>query len=60
VRNYKIISWVAVILWMALIFNLSAQPAEQSADLSTRITKINIEVIKKVSPNTKFNILKLT
>lgn len=51
----KTISWISVILWMILIFNLSAQPAVQSGKLSKRITNINIKAIKKVTPNTKLN-----
>jgi VanZ family protein len=54
----KFLSWAAVILWMALIFKLSSQPAVQSSKLSTGITKINIKAIEKVNPNTKFNIVK--
>ncbi len=57
-RNYKIISWIAVIIWMVLIFKLSSQPAVQSGKLSGEITNINIKAIEKVKPNTKFNIVK--
>lgn len=56
-RNYKILSWIAVILWMALIFKLSSQPAVQSGKLSGEITNINIKAMEKVKPNTKFNIV---
>ncbi|AKN31940.1 VanZ family protein [Clostridium carboxidivorans P7] len=52
----KILSWIAVILWMALIFKLSSQPAEQSGKLSTGVTEINIKAIEKVNPSAKFNI----
>jgi VanZ family protein len=54
----NIISWIAVILWMALIFKLSSQPAVQSGKQSTGIMEINIKVIEKVKPNAKFNIVK--
>ncbi|GCD13120.1 VanZ family protein [Clostridium tagluense] len=54
----KFISYIAVILWMALIFKLSSQPAAQSGKLSTGITNINIKAIEKVKPNAKFNIAK--
>lgn len=53
-----VVSWIAVILWMALIFKLSSQPAAQSGKLSTGIAEINIKVIEKVKPNAKFNIVK--
>lgn len=49
----KIISWIVVILCMALIFNLSSQPAEQSGKLSGKVTNIYIKVIEKVKPNAK-------
>lgn len=52
----KIISWIAVILWMALIFKLSSQTVVQSGKLSGEVANINIKAIEKVKPNTKFNI----
>ncbi len=51
----KILSWVAVLLWMVLIFNLSSQVAEQSNQLSTRITKVIVETVEKVAPNAEFD-----
>lgn len=39
--------WVAVFLWMVLIFNLSSQVAEQSSALSSKITEIIIEIVEK-------------
>lgn len=47
----KILSWTAVVLWMALIFNLSSQVAEQSDQLSTGLTKIIVKTIEKVAPD---------
>lgn len=57
-RNFygKIISWVLVIGWMAVIFYLSAQHAEQSADLSGGITKLINDVVEKVAPEADFHI----
>lgn len=52
----RILSWTAVILWMALIFNLSSQVAEQSRQLSTGITEFIIQTIEKINPNADFNI----
>ena len=46
----KILSWAAVILWMALIFFFSAQVAEQSDQLSTGITEKIVEAVEKVIP----------
>lgn len=45
-----ILSWVAVFLWMLIIFILSAQPAVQSSSLSRDITEIIIEFIGKWLP----------
>lgn len=55
-RIYKILSWLAVILWMVLIFCLSAQVAEQSSKLSTGVTEIIIEIIQKVVPKVEIDI----
>jgi VanZ family protein len=46
---HNILSWVAVILWMILIFFLSNQPATQSAALSTGITELIVQSIEKVT-----------
>ena len=34
----KLLIMLAVVLWMAIIFKLSAQPGEQSNLLSTKVT----------------------
>ncbi len=47
----KILPWAAAILWMALIFFLSAQVAEQSDQLSTGITEKIVAIIENVIPN---------
>ena len=48
-------SWVLVLSWMFLIFSLSAQPAEQSSQLSGGITDTVIETVEKVVPNITLN-----
>lgn len=53
---YKIFSGTAVLLWMALIFNLSSQVAEQSNQLSTGITEVIVKTVEKVAPKAEFNI----
>ena len=53
---HKFLSWRAVILWMALIFNLSSQVAEQSNELSTGITEVIVKTVEKVAPQAEFNI----
>ena len=45
-----ILSWMAVILWMLFIFYLSAQPAEQSNQLSSGITQAIIKLLGKLVP----------
>jgi VanZ family protein len=50
------LSWTAVILWMALIFYLSHQPATESNKLSTEITEIIIQTIERVAPNMEFDV----
>jgi VanZ family protein len=49
----RIIAWAAVLFWMALIFFLSSQPADQSNELSTGITEAIAKVVEKVIPGTK-------
>lgn len=51
-----IISWIAVILWMLLIFKLSSQVSEQSDKLSTGITEVIVKTVNKFTINTDFDI----
>lgn len=53
---YKIISWTAVIIWMLVIFNLSAQVAEQSNQLSTGVTEIVVKTVEKVNSKAEIDI----
>ncbi|MGV8147176.1 MAG: VanZ family protein [Alkaliphilus sp.] len=53
------ISWLAVLLWMALIFNLSSQPANQSNKLSEGVTKIIVDTVERVAPSTDFDLSRL-
>ena len=49
--NKKVVlSWVPVILWMLIIFSLSAQPATESNGLSKSVTKIIVDLIGKIIP----------
>lgn len=45
-----IISWTAVLLWMLLVFSLSAQPAVQSSGFSRNVTKVIVEIVGKIIP----------
>ncbi|WP_099190610.1 VanZ family protein [Tepidibacter mesophilus] len=53
-----ILSCIVAILWMALIFNLSSQVAQESNKLSKGVTKIVIETVEKVAPKADFDIKK--
>lgn len=56
---YKILSWIAVIIWMAVIFNLSAQVAEQSNQLSTNVTEVVVKTVETVAPKAEIDIRSL-
>ncbi|GAA0317264.1 VanZ family protein [Bacillus carboniphilus] len=49
-------SWIIVVAWMVLIFNLSAQPAHQSNKLSKGVTGTVVETIHKVNPSTEITV----
>lgn len=54
--NYKkILSYLAVILWMTLIFYLSAQPVQQSNGLSKKVAEIVVETVEIVAPKVEIN-----
>jgi VanZ family protein len=53
--NY-VFSWMLVFIWMLLIFNLSAEPSNQSNHLSTGVTEKVVELIAAVTGQTHFNI----
>jgi VanZ family protein len=55
INKKTLIYWIAVFLWMLLIFNMSSQVAEQSDELSKGITKIIIEALKNVAPGGNFD-----
>ncbi|WP_153724121.1 VanZ family protein [Heliorestis convoluta] len=46
----QIIAWTLVFFWMSLIVSLSAQPAQQSDQLSRKFTKVLVEVITPFVP----------
>ena len=48
-KSKKIVSWVAVLVWMAVIFSLSAQPAVSSNQLSKGVTEIIFEIVEKIT-----------
>lgn len=55
----KKLACVSLILWMIVIFTLSAQVQEKSHNLSTGITKVVVETIEKVVPKAEINVKKI-
>ena len=52
-KTITALSWIALLLWMALIFSLSSQPAVQSDHMSKGITEKIVEAQGKDTQNTK-------
>lgn len=52
----RLLAWAAVVAWMALIFFLSAQHSEQSANLSGGLTELLKEAIHIFAPEANPNI----
>jgi VanZ family protein len=49
-RKWKVFAaWLLVVLWMALIFRLSAQPANQSEKLSMNVTQKVVETVQMIT-----------
>ncbi len=53
---YKLLSWAAPVIWMAIIFYLSHQPSAASNELSSGLTEVIINKIKTIAPDWEFNI----
>lgn len=51
----KTLTWASVILWMALIFYLSHQPATESSELSSGISEMIFNIINKIAPTVEFD-----
>jgi len=52
----RLISWLAVVLWLVLIFVLSAQSVHKSNGLSKGIAEEMVKIIEKISPDRHINI----
>ncbi|WP_226682004.1 VanZ family protein [Sutcliffiella horikoshii] len=52
---FSVVSWGLVVGWMALIFFLSSQQGDQSADLSGGITEIVNKIVEQMAPEAEFN-----
>jgi VanZ family protein len=55
-RLSHFLAWLVAIIWMILIYRLSAQPAYQSGALSMGITESVVEVVETVAPEINLNI----
>jgi len=53
----RLLACISVILWMILIFTLSAQPAAQSNGISRKVTETIIKIVNKIIPGVDFKIL---
>ena len=42
--------WLAVLVWMGVIFSLSQQTGEQSGKLSSGVTEVIVQTVEKVVP----------
>lgn len=48
-NNSKVLTWVAVLAWMAVIFGFSHQPATVSSSMSSSITEVILDAISQFS-----------
>ena len=55
-KSGKVISWLLVITWMAIIFYLSHQPATESSELSGGITEVIIRIAETITSPFEVNI----
>ena len=53
---YRVLPWMMVIAWAALIFIFSHQPAQVSKGLSVATTEFVIETMEKMSPDHGFEV----
>lgn len=54
-KTVRVISWIAVVIWMGLIFYMSAQVATESNELSIGITDKIITGIEKMLPGVRID-----
>lgn len=51
-----IASWGAIAIWMLIIFAFSAQPADQSDELSKSVTKVILETIEQAVQDVEIDV----
>lgn len=56
--NYKIVSWIAVLSWMAVIFYLSHQPGSASSNLSSGVVTALLNLINLMTPQVELDVEK--
>lgn len=54
-KAHKTALWLAVLVWMGVIFYLSHQTGEQSGKLSGGVTEIIVETVEKVVPSVRID-----
>ncbi|MDQ0352748.1 VanZ family protein [Alkalibacillus filiformis] len=50
----KIVSWLAVLMWMGLIFYFSHQPGEESSELSGSVVEIVLSIVPFIDADTEW------
>ncbi|GEN46657.1 VanZ family protein [Alkalibacillus haloalkaliphilus] len=48
----KLVSWLAVLMWMGLIFYFSHQPGEQSSELSGSVVDLVLSIVPFIDADT--------
>ncbi|KDR94633.1 Myxococcales GC_trans_RRR domain-containing protein [Peptoclostridium litorale DSM 5388] len=55
-KSAAMAAWGIVIAWMAFIFTLSSQPAQQSDELSKGVTEVVAQAVEKVAPGAELEV----
>lgn len=59
-KIYRIMSWVAVIVWMCVIFYLSDQVASDSSQLSSGITEFIMNGMNQILPKLQLELVEMS
>lgn len=59
-KIYRIISWLAVIIWMGIIFYLSHQVAADSSQLSSGITEFIVNGVNSIFPKLNLEVTQIS
>ncbi len=55
-KHYTVLSWLAVLVCMGLIFYLSSQSGEDSGRLSAIVTTFIMNIIERITGNSEFDL----